>query len=118
MAQRVVGEVEVAEAGLLGVLRLLAGLDRHCRSHNIAAECCVWSSGESVGLESRFSKAGGRVDGKAWSTGSCLMWSLRWNMWVDGDAGLAPASAVPCDSIREGAGVSILRHVNIRCRQE
>lgn len=45
--------------GLKRVALLLAGLDRHCRSHNIAAECCVWSSGESGdGLASRCSKAG------------------------------------------------------------
>lgn len=29
-------------------------------------------------------------------------------MWVAGDEGLGAASAVPCDSTRDGAGVSTL----------
>ena len=80
-AQKELGEVDVFGGWILErvLLMLLAGLDRHCRSHNIAAECCVWSRGESVGLDSRWevSKAGGMVDGKGWwSSGSCLMcWS-------------------------------------------
>lgn len=66
------------EEGLLEVVegfdvRLLRRLDGHCRSHNIAAECCVSSRCGSVAdLGSSASKAGGAmVVGR--SVGSCLM---------------------------------------------
>lgn len=107
--KRVVHHVFVwSEAGM-GFLLLLRLLDRHCRSHNIAAECCVWSGSESMdGLESRLSKAGGRMVGKVWSVGSCLM-STGWSKRVSlGDAGLAAASTEPLDSMSEGAGVETL----------
>ena len=68
-------EVEAKVGWLL--LELLRWLDRHCRSHNIAAECCVESRSESVfGLASGSSKAGGRVVGKARSLGSSLMMGM------------------------------------------
>ena len=98
-------EVEVVEA----VLLLL--LDRHGRSHNIAAECCVWSSRERVvcGLMSRFSKAGGRDVGKVASEGSCLMlMSASSKRSSASDAGLAGASIEPRDSTSDDAGVSTL----------
>lgn len=100
--------VHQAGEGVAEVVCLL-GLDRHGRSHNIAAECCVGSSGErDDGLMSRVSvKAGGRSVGWVMSMGSCLMWLSIWKMWSSGDGGLAAASTVPCDSAREGAGVSL-----------
>jgi hypothetical protein len=70
---------------------LLLGLDRHCRSHNIAAECCVGSSGKSRDdFESMLSKAGGRElrEKVLLSRGSCLMVAPAWKMLSAGDAGL------------------------------
>lgn len=93
-----------------------ATLDRHGRSHNIAAECCVWSRGERVDFSSRSMMAGGMCKGDMVSMGSCLMWEASWKMSSVGDAGLAAASAVPCDSTRDGAGVSALAYVSIRSR--
>lgn len=65
------------EVGGVVVLRL----DRHGRSHNITAECCVGSSGkkgvegddEDDGLASRLAKGGVRWRVWMWSRGSCLM---------------------------------------------
>lgn len=82
------------------VLLLLRRLDRHCRSHNIAAECCVGSSGESrADFESELSKAGGRaLRVKEFSLGSCFIESW-WKMLSAGDGG----DMASCTS--EGAGV-------------
>lgn len=89
------------------VVLLLLRLDRHCRSHNIAAECCVGSSGKSRddddGLASRVSKAGGRElsEKVGWSRGSCLMDVVGWKMLSSGDAGLG----YELSSTSDGTGV-------------
>lgn len=88
--------------------------DRHGRSHNNAADCCVRSDSERVdGFESRLSKAGGRAR-KFWSKGSCLIMGVLelWKTLSDGEAGLGASLTEPCDSTSDGAGVdahSLLR---------
>lgn len=47
------------------------------------------------------------------STGSCLIWSLSSKSLSSGEAGLGAASAVPCDSMSDGAGVSELEYVSV-----
>ena len=69
------GDVEewLLEVGVGVDVWLLRRLDGHCRSHNIAAECCVASRCErEPDLGSSASKAGGEmVEGR--SEGSSLM---------------------------------------------
>jgi len=98
-----------------GLLRLGEGLDEvrfpllvlvdgHCRSHNIAAECCVASScGSGAGFESRISKSGGEmVAGR--SLCSCLIEGCMLMTVSAGEAGLAVASMEPRDCVNEGGG--------------
>ena len=84
-------------------------VDGHCRSHNIAAECCVTSScGSGAGLGSNISKSGGEMVVGS-SFGSILMsgWTL---MTVSaGDAGLAESSIEPRECVIDGGGVVSLK---------
>lgn len=82
--------------------------DRHGRSHNNAADCCVRSDSERVdGFESRLSKAGGRVEKLLKSRGSCLIMGVLalWKMLSAGESGLGASLTEPCDSTSDGAGV-------------
>lgn len=92
--KKLVHRVKAAEVELR-----LSLLDRHCRSHNIAAECCVRSSDERAdGLASTFSKAGGgKALGKVEvSKGSCLMCGLPAELnRSSGDAGLEGSCTEP-----------------------
>lgn len=48
-------------------------IDRHCRSHNIAAECCVGSRSKGLGFEISLSKAGRDAGRRGELGASCLM---------------------------------------------
>lgn len=74
----------------VGEVLLLMVLDRHCRSHNIAAECCVGSRVSNDDFESRLSKAGGRIRGSELSSGSVLIVGgfSEWNILSEGETGL------------------------------
>lgn len=117
---------------MLSLLRrsaLLLLLDRHCRSHNIAAECCVGSRREEgarsedegaivMALPSRLEVIGDMVEGKRGGSaiGSCLMLtSVDMSKRVSrrGEAGLVTSTELR-ESMREGTGVVALsRDVNI-----
>ena len=92
------------------LLRLLLLWDRHCRSHNIAAECCVRSKSASCPcFELCSSKIGGRLAANVVSIGSDFIVTLvskRSSAMLV--AGLAWASTEPRDSTSEGAGVLAL----------
>ena len=112
-----VGVVRRCEVGsLIGFVEVLVlRLDRHCRSHNIAAECCVWSSGKGLDddFTSRLSNTGDMETGNDVASGSCLMMGLlarTWNTLSEGDDGLGAVSSMdPRDSIRDGTGVAELK---------
>jgi hypothetical protein len=102
--------MDVSTEWKFGVERELLISDRHGRSHNIAAECCVRSKSERPAFESMPSKVGGRFVENVDSVGSCLMMTLcskRSSAVVV--AGLAEASIEYRDSTRDGAGVSSLQ---------
>ena len=62
--------------------------DRHCRSHNIAAECCVWSGSTA--------KAAGR--GVAGSSVSCVMGESNESTVERSESGLVCVDAVMAGS--------------------
>lgn len=106
-------EEEVVLLLLLLLLVLCGQVDRHCRSHNIAAECCVGSScgsgreSGSVDLGSSSSVMG--KSGKLASRGSSLMsWSRGLSAGVGGVVPLSTDSLDDMASESDGAGVSAL----------
>jgi len=110
---RVVGDGLVAVER--GVGPTLLRLNRHGRSHNIAAECCVGFSASSEGFAmfksglSRSKDEAGKCIGRSVSlSGSCLIMLVCQRLSA-GEDGLVPDSSIELrSSVREGTGVSAL----------
>lgn len=96
------------------MLWLLRFLDRHGRSHNITAGCCVESRSESAGVTGlvggEYSNTGAAMEFWEVTSGSCLMTTLvgsKRSSINAGDAGLG-AESDERESMRDGAGVGSL----------